>query len=73
MPSTLDEVLAAALALSEVDRLKIVNRLLETLPENAPGLSDDDPAFADELQRRSNDWDGAVPWEQLHKELRNPQ
>lgn len=70
MPVTRDEILEAALRLPEVDRLAIVNRLLETLPDDPPGLSDDDSAFAEELERRSNDWEGAVPWEQLRDELR---
>ncbi len=69
MASNRDEVMEAALQLSEVDRLAIVNRLLESLPEEPPGLALDDSEFAEELERRSGDWDGAVPWEQLQNEL----
>ena len=69
MASNRDEVLEAALQLSEVDRLAIVNRLLASLPEEPPGLALDDAQFAEELERRSGDWDGAVPWEQLQDEL----
>jgi hypothetical protein len=70
MPATRDEILDAALGLPESDRLVIANRLLETLPEDAPGLSDDDPEFDAELDRRSGDLSGSVPWEQLRDELR---
>ena len=69
MASNRDEVLDAALQLSEADRLVIVNRLLESLPEEPPGLALDDAEFAEELERRSGDWDGAVAWEQLQDEL----
>ena len=70
MPATRDEILNAALNLPESDRLVIASRLLDTLPDDPPGLSDDDPEFAAELDRRSGDLEGAVPWEQLRDELR---
>lgn len=70
MPSTRDEILDAALQLPESDRLVIASRLMETLPDELPGLSEDDPDFAVELDRRSGDTDGAIPWEQLRDELR---
>jgi len=70
MPTARDEVLRAALQLPETDRLVIANQLLETLPDNFPGLSDDDAEFAAELLRRSGDWNGAIPWEQLKGEVR---
>jgi hypothetical protein len=69
MSSTRDEVLQAALLLPEADRVLIVNRLLDTLPDNLSGIVYDDPEFAAELERRSGDWKGAVPWEELKKEL----
>ncbi len=71
MSATRDEILTAALLLSESDRLAIVNRLLETMPADAPDFGVDGPDFAEELQRRSGDWDGAVPWDQLRDELRS--
>jgi putative addiction module component (TIGR02574 family) len=71
MSATRDEILTAALELSESDRLAIVNRLLQTLPADAPDLAEDDPDFAEELERRSGDWDSAVPWDQLRDELRS--
>ena len=73
MSITPDEILDAALQLAEGDRLAIVNRLLESLPEDPPGLVLDEDEFANELQRRSGDQEGAVPWEQLREELRQEQ
>jgi hypothetical protein len=66
-----DEILTAALKLPESDRLAIVNRLLETLPEDAPDLAVGDSDFEEELLRRSGDWDGAVTWDELRDELRS--
>lgn len=71
LPATPDEILDAALQLPESDRLSIASRLLDTLPDHPPGLSDDDPQFAAELDRRSGDLTGAIPWEQLRDELRS--
>lgn len=61
------EILDVALGLPERDRLAIVGRLMETLPAHQP---EDDEAFAEELDRRSGDWENAIPWEQLRSELR---
>ena len=72
MAMTCDEILDVALKLPEGDRLAIIDRLLETLPDDLPGLSDDDPEFHEELERRSGNWEGAVPWQQLQDELLNP-
>jgi hypothetical protein len=68
MARTREEVLEDALQLSDADRLVVANRLLETLSDY-PGLDSDDPDFAAELERRSGDWEGAVPWEQLRDEI----
>ncbi len=70
MSQTTDELLNAVLQLSEEDRIKIAGRLLQTLPERAPGLLADDPTFEDEVRKRMGDRDGAVSWEQLRDELR---
>jgi hypothetical protein len=63
VPNSLDEILDAALKLPESDRKTIASRLLDTLPEEPPGLRDDDPEFEAELDRRSGDLTGSVPWE----------
>lgn len=56
-----DEILDAALKLSESDRLAIATRLLDTLPEGATEPSDEDPAFLAELERRANDKSPRIP------------
>jgi hypothetical protein len=70
MPATRDEILDAALQLPESDRLAIASRLMETIPEDFPGLADDDPEFDAELKRRSGDTEGSISWEELRDELR---
>jgi hypothetical protein len=70
MSANRDEILQAALELPEADRFIIANRLLSTLPEDFPGLADDAPDFIEELERRSGDWEGAIPWEELRNDLR---
>lgn len=70
MQATRDEILRAALQLSEADRLALVDELMDTLPEDPPGLSDDDPDFAKELERRTGDLEGSMTWEELREEFR---
>jgi hypothetical protein len=70
MPATRDEILDAALQLPESDRLAIASRLMETLPEEFPGLADDDPDYEGELKRRSGDIEGSISSEELRDELR---
>ena len=68
MPATAEEIVTAAIQLSESDRLAIVSRLLETMgdDEHLPGVDDAD--FSAELRRRRNDSADAVPWSQLRDE-----
>lgn len=68
MSTDRDEIIDAALKLSEADRLMVVARLLETLPEEFPGLSADDPGFLEELERRANERGPVVPVSDLWKE-----
>lgn len=65
MPMNLDEIIDAAMLLDEADRFQIVSRLLETLPNELPGLTVDDPEFLTELERRADNLEGAVPLLQL--------
>ena len=71
MPATREEILEAAMRLSDEDRFLIASELLETLPDDLPGLSCDDPDLLAQLERRSGDQEGSIPWEQLRDELRN--
>jgi hypothetical protein len=68
-PATVDEVLKAALELPLDQRWLVADRLMDTLADELPGLSADDPEFVAELERRSGDWDASVTWEQLRAEL----
>ncbi|MEX2288387.1 MAG: hypothetical protein WD648_14925 [Planctomycetaceae bacterium] len=70
MSASSDDILKAALQLSEQDRLEIASRLLETVPEEPPGLSADSPEFFAELERRSGRWEDAIPWEEVKDKLR---
>lgn len=68
MPANRDEILDAALKLPEPDRLLIATRLFDTLPDDAPSLSEDAPGFLDELERRANDTEPTIPVSELWKQ-----
>lgn len=67
MASNANEIIDAALKLPESDRLMIAARLLETLPDNYPSLSEDDDGFLDELERRAGDTEPTIPASDLWK------
>ncbi len=67
MMTNLEQVLQAALSLTEEDRGKLVDSLIGTLePENAGPL---DEAWLVEIQRRSAEYDAglikAIPWQEV--------
>ena len=70
MNSQTKAVLDAALALPEAERAELVDRLLESLPPEPDGFTDNE--FLAELERRSADFDrgtaDAIPWSELKKE-----
>ena len=68
MLTSRDEILDSALKLPETDRLLIAARLLETIPDDIPGLSLDDADLLEELERRAQDTTGAVPVSDLWKQ-----
>ena len=68
MASSPDEIIDAPLKLPESDRLLIAARLLETLPDEYPGLSEDEAGFMDELERRANDTEATIPVSELWKQ-----
>ncbi len=63
-----DAIFDAAIQLPENDRLDLVSRLLETLPEGSVTMSLDDPELRAEIERRFADQAGAVPWADLRAE-----
>jgi putative addiction module component (TIGR02574 family) len=69
MQSASDDLLTAALQLPEDERLILASRILESVPDEPAGLSIDDPELLQELNRRSADLEGAIPWETLKDEI----
>lgn len=70
MGLTRDEVLAAALELSETDRAEIVDSILDSLPHPPPGLDAEDEGYHAELDRRLSNLDNTITWDQLEQKLR---
>ncbi len=68
MQLTPEAILDAALHLTESERLTLVSRLLETVPTEDVAVSLDDPALAEELERRFADREGSVAWSDLRAE-----
>ena len=68
MQFTADTIFEEALKLPEGARLELVSRLMDTLPGPPNLLSMDDPNLIEELDRRSADDSGSVPWSVLKNE-----
>jgi len=66
---TLEEIRRTAMTLPERDRLTLAMDLMETIPDDHPGLSGDDRTFVEELNRRVNAGGSRIPWEIVEKEL----
>jgi hypothetical protein len=63
MQMTPDALYEAALKLPENERLDLAARLLDTVP---PGIiSEGDPEFIAELDRRFNDGSPTIPWSEI--------
>ncbi len=69
MPVVREELLKAALELSEQDRVLLAGELMGSVTDELPGLSVDAPEFLSELTRRSNDGTASIPWDQLNTDL----
>jgi len=70
MPATREDVLKSAMELSETDRLVLATELMDSVSDDLPGWSIDDPALAAELERRANDGSKGIPWEVVQAQLR---
>lgn len=68
MPSDPQTILDAAMQLPEDSRLRLVSRLLESLPRAKETLPVDDPHLTEELDRRFADEEGAIRWPDLKAE-----
>jgi hypothetical protein len=62
MTTTREELYQAAMELSAADRLVLASELMETVPDDLPGLSLEDPQLLDELDRRVHDGTTPIPW-----------
>jgi DNA repair ATPase RecN len=69
MPVVREELLKAALELSEQDRIRLAGELMGSVTDDLPGLSVDAPEFLSELTRRSNDGPASIPWDQVKADL----
>jgi putative addiction module component (TIGR02574 family) len=71
MPTDVQSLYDAALALPEKDRPLLVERLLDTLPDEASELSHEE--FLEELRRRRAEVvsgsDRGIPWSELKDQL----
>ena len=70
MSATRAELLRSAMDLSESERLLLATELMETVPDELPLWSLDDPEFLAELDRREQDGTSPVPWEVVRSQLR---
>jgi hypothetical protein len=69
MPTTHDEILNAALKLTENERLSIATRLLSTLPAEMADEFVDDVELLEECERRANDGSEPVELSELWKRV----
>jgi hypothetical protein len=63
-----DAILEAAMMLPEEERFALVSRLLESMPSEGTTICVDDPSLIEELDRRFEDREGAIPWSHLRDE-----
>jgi hypothetical protein len=70
MSVTREDVLRSAMELSDTDRVLLATELMETVADDLPGCSIDDPKFTEELNRRISDGSPGSPWETVQAQLR---
>lgn len=68
MSKASDGLFDAAMNLPEADRISLIGRLLETMPDSDIGLSLDDGNLFEELDSRFADPGGSVAWSDLRAE-----
>lgn len=68
MQATSEAIIEAALKLPENERLALVSRLLETMPDEDTSMSLDDASLIEELDCRFADHEGSVTWSELQAE-----
>lgn len=65
-----DELLAELIKLPIDERRVLIKKAIESMPTEEVESWTDDPEFLAELDRRSGDLEGAIPWEKLRERLR---
>ncbi len=68
MPTDPQVILDAAMQLDDDDRMRLVSRLLVSLPPEDSALSIEDPDLMKELDRRFADDEGGISWPDLRAE-----
>jgi hypothetical protein len=66
MHLTPDTIFEAAMNLPEGERIELAVRLMDTVPPAI--MSEGDPGFLEELERRAVDDSGSIPWSRLKNE-----
>lgn len=66
---TRKQLIDAMLELEDNERLELAGILLETVPDSSETWDLDNPAFLEELDRRSLDGSTPIPWSQVRAEL----
>jgi putative addiction module component (TIGR02574 family) len=64
-----EEILKSVLSLPKADRIILATELLDSFDDSMPGLSVDNPAFLQELERRANDKSPGVSWEEVKRKM----
>lgn len=65
MSTSIDSLLAQASQLSEIERLNLAMRLLETTSQPQLSISLDDPNLVEEFDRRYAERDQGIAWSDL--------
>ncbi len=65
MSADSDAIFAAASQLSDIERLVLATRLLESIPDTAEALSMDDEQLLEKLASRRPDDAGSVSWDEI--------
>lgn len=64
---SVDEIYQAIMALPELERLELIDKVYESMPMPPIGV-DLDPNLEAELDRRMSDLEGSIEWSQLRDE-----
>jgi hypothetical protein len=69
MSDNAQNVLAAALKLTDLERSELIDKLLEKEPGRPEGLSVWDEDLEEQLLAREQDREGSISWEELREQF----